>query len=159
MLELLGQRSNLILLNAAGEGARIVCIACAPAMPTGRTVLPNQLVYAPRTPQAKLAPRGMMAPQITMHGWGRWLRQDGLLWRAVVAARGGRQPHARRAKLPGAPPRRGRGGRAGPSRCCSLRPGAPKSLDATHNRRLAAGHLARRGDSRWLLALSGPSAG
>lgn len=89
VLELLGQRSNLILLNA--EGKVLDCLhRVRPSEATGRAMLPNHL-YTPPPPQAKLTPWDDGAPDYYAR-LGQVVAADGLLWRAVVAAVAGVSP-------------------------------------------------------------------
>ena len=89
VIELLGQRSNLLLLNE--QGKIMNCLhRLRPSEPTGRTLLPNQPYVLPAR-QAKLAPLDDGAPDY-YERLGQVVEQDGLLWRALVAAVAGVSP-------------------------------------------------------------------
>lgn len=89
VIELLGQRSNLLLLNE--QGKIMNCLhRLRPTDPTGRTLLPNQPYVLPPS-QAKLAPLDDGAPDYYTR-LGQVVQQDGPLWRALVAAVAGVSP-------------------------------------------------------------------
>ncbi len=89
VLELLGQRSNLLLINE--QGKIMNCLhRVRPTEPTGRLLLPNQ-PYVPPPSQAKLAPLDDGASDYYAR-LGQVVQQEGPLWRALVATVAGVSP-------------------------------------------------------------------